>query len=113
VPPSGWDAEPAGRSGRRERVRDCRVLYHSVVSAFAAGHLEEARERQARAIALIRLLSRSQFMAASKALVSIVGIDCGPVRPPLRPLNGRETARLQEELEAIGFFDWLRAAKEG
>lgn len=87
-------------------------LYHRVISAFAAGNLEEAREWQARAIALIRLLSRSQFMAASKALTGIVGINCGPVRPPLRPFSPRQTARLREELEAMGFFDWLRAAKE-
>ena len=35
-------------------------------------------------------------------------VDCGPVRPPLPGLAPGTAAALREDLERIGFFDWIR-----
>ncbi len=46
-------------------------------------------------------------MPAFKAMMKLIGLDCGPTRLPLVALSDTETASLQRGLEEIGFFDWL------
>jgi len=92
-------------------------LYRRLIDAFARGDLEEARRCQARSVAMIRTIlglkvQGSGFrtphspLAAQKAVMALVGADCGPVRLPLLPLGPTETAALESELRSIGFFDW-------
>jgi N-acetylneuraminate lyase len=81
-------------------------LYRRLLDAFARGDLEEARRCQARAVAMIRVILRYGAMAGQKAVMPLVGLDCGPVRLPLLPLSPAETTALEAELRSIGFFDW-------
>lgn len=73
-------------------------LYHRLMRAFAAGDLEAAGREQARSVELVRLLGAYGFLPAAKAVMGFLGIDCGPVRPPLRPLGEAERASLREQL---------------
>jgi len=41
--------------------------------------------------------------------MKMIGIDCGPVRPPLRNLPEEQFAELQRRLEEIGFFQFRTA----
>jgi N-acetylneuraminate lyase len=57
---------------------------------------------------LVRALLRfgSSFMAAGKAVMNRLGIDCGPVRSPLRPLSAEQASQLDEQLTRLGFDDY-------
>ncbi len=79
--------------------------YQGLMRAFARGDLEEARARQVEAAALVQLLGKYGFLAASKTVMGLVGVDCGPVRPPLRNLTGEERGRLAIELQSFDLFE--------
>jgi N-acetylneuraminate lyase len=79
-------------------------LYRSVVDALAAGDWMAARQRQAKAVKLIRLLQRRGFLASSKSAMAFVGVDCGPTRSPLRALTTKECAELHAELAELDLF---------
>ena len=81
-------------------------LYYRLIAAFERGDLETARQEQHRATELIVCLARHDFLPASKALMKMIGLDCGPVRLPLRPLSAEATLKLHDELATIRFFDW-------
>ena len=70
-----------------------------------AGDLEAARAAQFQAARMVEVLGKYGFMAASKAVMALIGVDCGPVRPPLRNLTGQELASLARELAAFDMFE--------
>lgn len=83
-------------------------LYRRIIDAFDAGDLPAARAAQAKARALIDVLTRFGGLRANKAAMNLLGPDCGPVRLPLRSLDEYERGTLRAELEAIGFFEFTR-----
>lgn len=85
-------------------------LYNRIIEAFNRGDLAAARRDQSRAIDFIGVLDRHGGLAAGKSVMKLIGLDCGPVRLPLRALTDRDEASLREALEKIGFFDY--AAKQ-
>ena len=80
-------------------------LYLRIIDAFESGDIESARADQSRAIDVISLLHKYDG-AAGKAIMKIIGVDCGPVRPPLRSLSDEHQAELRSDLERIGFFEF-------
>jgi len=81
-------------------------LYNRLVAAFERGDLAEARACQARSVAMIHIMLRYPAMATFKSVMTRLGVDCGPVRAPLPNLAPAERAKMEKELEAIGFFEW-------
>jgi N-acetylneuraminate lyase len=81
-------------------------LYHRIIDAFNRGDMESARRDQSRAMDFIEVLGRHGGLSAGKSVMKFVGIDCGPVRLPLRPLTGTDETSLREGLERIGFFEY-------
>ncbi len=81
-------------------------LYLRIIEAFKRGDLEAARKDQMRAIDFIGVLDRHGGLAAGKAAMKLIGLDCGPVRLPLRALTERDEQSLREGLQKIGFFDY-------
>lgn len=79
-------------------------LYRRMLAAFSRGDLETARACQLQSAAMIRCMSRLGFIAASKYAMSMFGVDCGPVRPPLRNLSVSERDELRQELEQLDAF---------
>ena len=82
-------------------------IYQRIVEAFLKGDFETARMEQARSIELIKTLGHYGFLAASKAVMSMIGVDCGPPRLPLMPLSPTQLNALRQDLERIEFFDWI------
>ena len=80
-------------------------VYNRIISKFTRGDLEGAREEQLFITALVDLLKRYGFLPASKSLMSMIGLDMGPVRLPLRELSGDQKNKLKAELETIGYFE--------
>lgn len=83
-------------------------IYHHILRAFGEGDLEAARAEQEKSVRLIQMIASHGFMPAAKAVMGLVGVDCGPPRLPLRALAAAQVAALREDLERLGFFDWIR-----
>jgi len=87
-------------------------LYRRLIEAFDRGELAEARRWQSRSVAMIRTLLQHGGQQAFKAVMSLIGLDCGPARLPQASLDPAGLRELRAELEAIGFFDWARSGPE-
>jgi len=81
-------------------------IYLQVIEAFDAGDLDRARAAQAKASDMIVALLRYGGTNAFKAAMDLIGLDMGPVRPPLVPLTPIQTEALRQELSTLGFFEW-------
>ncbi|MFQ5809305.1 MAG: dihydrodipicolinate synthase family protein [Armatimonadota bacterium] len=81
-------------------------LYHGIIEAYEAGDLASAQAGQARAMDMVDVLHRFRGLACGKAVMSMIGVDCGGVRSPLRNLSSEEYATIRSELEGIGFFEY-------
>lgn len=81
-------------------------LYRRIIESFQRGDLEAARRDQARAMEFIGVLDRHGGLAAGKAVMKLIGLDCGRVRLPLRALTAADETSLRDGLERVGFFDY-------
>jgi len=78
-------------------------IYQAVMKAFKAGDMETARQWQMKSIQIIAVMARHGGLPAGKAMMKMQGLDCGPVRPPLRNLSSEQYTGLQRELAAVGY----------
>jgi len=46
------------------------------------------------------------FLPAAKSVMAMVGVDCGPVRPPLANLNAQQVEEVRARLAGLGFHDF-------
>lgn len=85
-------------------------LYLRLLAALTAGDRAQARVLQDQSIAMIAACNGIgvTHLAASKAMMSWLGVDCGPVRSPLAQPTSEQLAELRTKLETIGFFDFSR-----
>ena len=84
------------------------ALYHRILAAFREGRIDDARADQRRSVRMIDVLDGYGYMGAAKCAMRLVGVDCGPVRRPLRALDDAQVAALHRDLEELGFFEWIR-----
>ena len=80
-------------------------LYYQIIEAFEKGNLPRAQSLQTRSMDMVRVLQnvKGSFLAAGKAVMKYVGIDCGPVRLPLQNLAPGEYEKMVIELEELDF----------
>ncbi|YCM44420.1 dihydrodipicolinate synthase family protein [Verrucomicrobiaceae bacterium 227] len=83
-------------------------IYDRVREAVEAGNLAEARIWQDRALRMLELMFGTCGRSSLKAMMAMVGIDCGPVRRPIDPAGPGQLAALKEGLEKMGWFDWVK-----
>ena len=82
-------------------------LYLRLIDAFRAGDLATARELQVKSAAMIEAIRRQGFgVVGFKQVMQMIGMDMGPVRPPLRPMPAEHCDALRAELQQIGFFEF-------
>lgn len=81
-------------------------VYKRVLKAFSIADLATAEREQAKAQRFIDVMNAHGGLPAGKAIMEFVGVDCGPVRLPLRNLNAAQKASLRAQLEAVGFFEF-------
>ena len=80
-------------------------LFIKLIAAFKAGDLEAARASQHRATRIIQIMIKAGGLPAGKAMMKMLGVNCGPMRLPLKNLNDTQTQALETELRAAGFFE--------
>jgi N-acetylneuraminate lyase len=78
--------------------------FQRLIRAFEKGDMAAARAAQLRATEMIKPLGALGFTAASKAVMPFVGVDCGPVRPPLHNLSPEQLNHLYETLAPLDVF---------
>ena len=78
-------------------------VYHKVIEAFRTGDMTAARRWQSFAIQIIEVMARQGGLPANKAMMKMIGLDCGPMRPPLKNLTAEECESFRQALERVGF----------
>jgi N-acetylneuraminate lyase len=81
-------------------------LYLRLLEALEKGDETTARTLQDTAIKMIAICNGTgvTHLAASKALMAMLGIDCGPVRLPLAQPSAEQLTTLRAKLNEVGFF---------
>lgn len=86
-------------------------LYYGIIKDFEKGDLVSAREKQALSVRVVNVLNKyGGAIAAGKALMKHVGVDCGPCRLPIINQNGISYKNFVNEIESIGV---LKPEKSG
>ena len=80
-------------------------VYRRLSHAFAQGDLEAARREQAFAVQMIHAIARFPFHPAMKAVLQMLGHDCGACRLPQSSLSDADVQSLRDDLTSIGFFE--------
>jgi N-acetylneuraminate lyase len=79
-------------------------LYRRLIDAFERGDLVTARKAQLQSVRMIRVLQEFGFSRASKAMMRLLGVDCGPARLPLRAMTEAEVRELWRRLQGMDGF---------
>ena len=82
-------------------------VYNKVIAAYEAGDMATAIREMTKARACVQVLIDFGGLPAGKAMLKLCGIDCGPVRLPLRTLPPDRVQAMQVALDAVG-WDGIR-----
>jgi N-acetylneuraminate lyase len=80
-------------------------LFVELFAAWRAGDIERARALQFQIDRMILVLRDHGVVPAVKAVMGMLGIDCGGPRRPLRALTPEQQDGLRQELCDVGCFD--------
>jgi N-acetylneuraminate lyase len=83
-------------------------IYNRLIAAFQKGDLATARVEQMRSVRVIQVLAARGYMGAAKATMQMLGVDVGPARLPNGSLTPEQARKLHQDLDALGFFGWLK-----
>jgi 4-hydroxy-tetrahydrodipicolinate synthase len=73
-------------------------LTSQICETFKEGNLEKAQELQKKLDPFSQAMNLGTFPAGLKAAMKLIGLDCGPVRPPLVDLNRAELGRIKKSI---------------
>ena len=86
-------------------------LYNGIIDAYRQSDLQGAQDLQLKSVKMIHMLyDRYRGQPGFKAIMSLLGHDCGPNRLPLRAVSDTDRRQLRKDLEQIGYFSWGRSA---
>lgn len=81
------------------------ILFNKILDTFKRGNISEATKLQSEANSFIKVMLKYENSIVSiKAILNIMGINCGPCRLPLRNLDSGEIKSLENELKT---FHWI------
>ncbi|MCF0175601.1 MAG: dihydrodipicolinate synthase family protein [Bacteroidales bacterium] len=82
----------------------CLEYYTGIMDCFLAGDIEGARVWQQKSIDIVNVIIRhGGGIRGGKAIMKLIGIDCGNCRVPVTPYSKDELDTLRSELDEIGF----------
>ncbi|MBU4199469.1 MAG: dihydrodipicolinate synthase family protein [Verrucomicrobia bacterium] len=79
-------------------------VYHRIIRAFQSGDMAAARREQLKSVELVHSLHEFGGLRAGKAIIAMMGMDCGPVRLPLRRMTVDETRALYDRIHHLDIF---------
>lgn len=84
-------------------------VYTTLMEAFRNGDFTKAREQQQFSVQVVEvILKYGGGVRGGKAIMELIGIDCGPCRSPLQKFSVEEKKALKKDLSDIGFFDLIQ-----
>ncbi|HAI14509.1 MAG TPA: dihydrodipicolinate synthetase [Phycisphaerales bacterium] len=83
-------------------------LYLNMIHAYEQGDIQHAQKLQRKVREMIKLLHRYDGLVGGKAIMKIMGMDCGPVRLPLEPLSDERFKALEADVHAIGLAESIK-----
>ena len=86
-------------------------MYFKMLDAYHSANFEKLTTLQAEATKIYAILNDYNSLIAGKEIMKHIGIDCGPVRRPLRRMKSAESTSLLERLQKTSFFDFARKEK--
>jgi N-acetylneuraminate lyase len=86
-------------------------IYSKMLDAYHSGNLEKLTSLEGQATGIYKILNDYNSLIAGKEIMRFIGIDCGPVRRPLKNLKTSETASLLDRLQKTSFFDFALREK--
>lgn len=88
-----------------------RDIYFKMLAAYDDGNFTALAALEEAATDIYRILNDYNSLVAGKEVMRMIGVDCGPVRRPLRNLKEAERSQLVERLEKSRFFEFAACAK--
>ena len=81
-------------------------VYDTIFNAMENNDLVTARESQLRSIETVEVIIKyGGGVRGGKAIMNLIGIDCGDCRLPITPFSEKEKEGIKEDLKKIGFFE--------
>lgn len=81
-------------------------VYLGIIEAMKKGDMETARQLQQQSIEVVKVIIKyGGGVRGGKAIMNLIGIECGQCRLPITPFSDEEYTSLKEDLEKIGFFN--------
>lgn len=80
-------------------------VYHSILKAMEEGDMQKARELQMKSIEIVKIIIKyGGGVRGGKAIMNLIGIECGQCRLPISPVSDEEYEMLKNDLYKIGFL---------
>lgn len=79
-------------------------VYRRIYDAVARGDGVTARREQHKTVRLVEVLLEHGVLRTGKAIMSLIGHDCGPIRPPFAPVGKDELAEIRRKLSPLDIF---------
>jgi len=102
---SGLDAGASGAIGSSYNY--AARVYEPILRSLDGGSVQAANEAQERAVKMIDVIAKYGYFGAAKAVMGFIGVPVGPARMPLSNPSPEDSAKLHEELDELGFFEWV------
>ena len=82
-------------------------VYHAIFESMKKNEVETARAWQMKSIRTVEVIIKyGGGVRGGKAIMKLIGIDCGSCRLPIKPFSIEEYDKLKGDLDAINFFDF-------
>lgn len=80
------------------------TVYWGILEAMREGNLEKARELQQKSIEIVEIIIKyGGGVRGGKAIMNLIGIECGNCRLPITPFSSEEYQSLKQDLKNINF----------
>lgn len=84
----------------------CPKIYNGIFQAMEKNDLATARILQQKSIDVVKIIIKyGGGVRGGKAIMKLIGIDCGDCRKPFTPFSEEEYRNLKTDLESIHFFN--------
>lgn len=84
-------------------------VYNRLIEAFRAGDIAAAAALQQYSVKIVEvIIKHGGGVRGGKAIMRLMGVDCGSCRLPLAPFTEAEYVELEAELKAIDFFNRIK-----
>lgn len=82
------------------------AVYTGIFEAMKRGDMQAARQLQQKSIEVVEIIIKyGGGVRGGKAIMNLIGIECGQCRLPITPFSDEEYQSLKEDLTNIGFFN--------